>query len=315
MWTPTRSSRGFSPSFPFPSAMDRRELLSRIATFRIVAEDLADDLVAGDFRSIFKGQGIEFDEVRPYTLGDDARAIDWNVSARLGAPYTKLFREERELSVLVILDASGSMASGSGPVTRWEQAVLATALLTLAAERAGERTGLSIFGAAIRRYLPPRKGRSHALAVVEAALSESPPDPGTDGGSELTRALAAAARDLKRRSLVIVLSDFLCSAWERPFASLSKRHDVVAIRLSDPLDAEMPNVGLISVVDPETGKEFSAPTSFPSFRRAWLEWQGGQRESWLRLCERRGAAALELSTFDDASMVLSRFFRSRRAAR
>lgn len=294
--------------------MDRRELLSRIVSFRIVAEELADDLVSGDFRSVFKGQGIEFDEVRPYSLGDDARAIDWNVSARMGAPYTKLFREERELSVLVVLDASGSMASGSGPVSRWEQAVLATALLAMSAERAGERAGLSVFGSSLRRYLPPRKGRSHALAIVEAALAESPPVPGTDGGSELARALSGASRKLKRRSLVVIISDFLCSSWEREFSSLARRHDVVALRVTDPLDREMVDAGLVSVMDPESGRELSAPTSFASFRRSWGAWQEDRRNGWKRLCERRGVPAIELSTDDDPVAVLSRFFRSRRPA-
>ncbi|GAB1481862.1 DUF58 domain-containing protein [Treponema sp.] len=290
--------------------MTRHELLKRISTFPLVARELANDLLSGDFRSVFKGQGIEFDEVRRYERGDDVRSIDWNVSARFGAPFVKLYREERELTVFIVLDISASMASGGGPLSRREQATLAAALIALSAERAGERLGAILFDAELGKLFRPRKGRSHAMAIVEAALSVQ-----TKAlGSALGRALIGASRLLKRRSLVVVISDFLCSDWEKDFAHLARHHDVAAIRISDPSDYQMPDAGLVLMKDPETGAELQAPTGFASFRGAWAGWHEDRRSSWRTSCQRRGASCLELSTADDPIAALRRFFGSRRQA-
>lgn len=290
--------------------MDRRELLERISTFPLIAEELADDLLSGDFRSVFKGQGIEFDEVRRYERGDDARSIDWNVSARFGSPFVKLYREERELTVFLVLDVSASMNSGGAKASRRDQATLALALVTLSAERAGERVGAVLFDAELGRMFPPKKGRPHAMAIVDAALDAEP----AGRGSALGRALGASARLLKRRSLVVVISDFLCSDWESDLGLLSRRHDVVAIRIVDPVDEKMPDAGLILMRDPETGIELRAPTSFSSFRAAWHDWHADRGTAWRAACARRGVACLELSTIDDPVVSLARFFGSRRRA-
>ncbi len=290
--------------------MDRRALLQRISTFPLIAEELAEDLLSGDFRSVFKGQGIEFDEVRRYERGDDVRSIDWNVSARFGSPFVKLYREERELTVFLVLDVSASMDSGGGELSRRDQATLVTALVTLSAERAGERIGAAFFDENLGRVFPPRKGRPHAMAIVDAALEERP----LGRGSALGRALVGAARLLKRRSLVVVVSDFLCSDWEAELGTLSRRHDVVAIRITDPVDEEMPDAGLVFMRDPETGVELRAPTGFSSFREAWGGWHADRGAAWRTTCVRRGVAWLELSTADDPVVSLARFFGSRRRA-
>jgi uncharacterized protein (DUF58 family) len=290
--------------------MTRRELLERIALFPLVAEKLTDDMLSGDFRSIFKGQGIEFDEVRRYEDGDDARSIDWNVSARFGQPFIKLYREERELTVFLVLDRSLSMASGGGVRRRSDQAALAAALVALSAERAGERVGGVLFDAEVRRVFPPRKGRRHALALIGAALAE----PAGPGGSALGRALAGARRALKRRSLVVVLSDFLCLDWEREFAALCRRHDVAAVRLTDPTDLKLPEAGLADFRDPETGAAIAAPVGAASFREAWESDQADRAAAWRTACRRWGAGTLELSTGEDPATALSRWFRERRRA-
>ncbi len=294
--------------------MDRRELLARIATFPLVTDELADDLLSGDFRSIFKGQGIEFDEVRRYELGDDARSIDWNVSARFGSPYVKLFREEREISVFVILDSTASMDTGGDALSRREQAALTTALLVLSAERAGERVGALIYDGGRRRYFVPRKGRPHAMAIIEAAVSSSASERGAAAFRSLGRALVGAARILKRRSLVAVVSDFMCADWERDLGGLARRHDVVAFRVSAPSDAAMPDAGLVTMTDPETGETIRAPTGFASFRAAWSERHRDRTEEWRASCARHGVPALDLSTEEDAVRALSRFFRARKRA-
>jgi uncharacterized protein (DUF58 family) len=294
--------------------VDRHELLRRIAAFPLFAGVLAEDLLSGNFRSVFKGQGIEFDEVRHYEPGDDVRSIDWNVSARFGTPYVKMYREERELSVVIVLDGSASMDStdrGTTLLSPYEQGVLAAALIAFSAEQAGQRVGAVFFDREIAKVFPPRKGRAHTMAIISGALRFSP----AGKGSNLGAALIGAGRLLKRRSMVALISDFLCVNWEQELGDLARRHDVIALRITGPLDKEMPNAGLISLEDPETGVKFHAPTGFPSFRSAWREWHTERAQLWEAICRRSGAACLELSTSDYAPSVLRRFFRERHSFR
>jgi uncharacterized protein (DUF58 family) len=298
--------------------VDRRELLRRITTFPLVARGLAEDLLSGDFRSVFKGQGIEFDEVRRYEMGDDVRSIDWNVSARFGAAYVKMYREERELTVCLVVDASASMfaagaaggdhSAGALRMRRWDQAILAAALVAFSAERAGQRIGAVYFDREIRRVFRPRKGRSHVMSLIGALLST-----GEGGkGSSLALALEGTGRLLKRRSLVAVFSDLLSVGWEQELGHLCSRHDVIVIGITDPLDRDMPDLGLLAMEDPETGAALHAPTGFSSFQSAWAEWHDDRTKLWKALCRRCGAAYLELSTAEDAPAALTRFFGGRR---
>jgi uncharacterized protein (DUF58 family) len=294
--------------------MDRRELLEKISAFPLIARGLAEELLAGDFRSVFRGQGIEFDEVRRYERGDDIRSIDWNVSARFGAPYVKQYREERELTVFLVLDCSASMSCGGGALSRFEQALISFALLAFSAEQAGQPVGAVFFDREITRVFKPRKGRSHTLAIISAALEASGAEAPEDGrrGSCLGAALAGVQRIQKRRGLVALLSDFLCVNWEQELGSLCRVHDVIALRISDPLEEAMPNVGLVRLKDPETGINFYSATGFASFRDAWELWHRERKESWEAICRRSGAAHLEISTAVDAAPALSRFFGGRR---
>ena len=293
--------------------MDRHELLTRITTFPLLARGLADDLLSGDYRSVFKGQGMEFDEVRHYELGDDVRSIDWNVSARFGTPYVKMYREEREMTVCIILDNSPSMHTLGGSlsespgseVNRYEQAVLAAALIAFSAEQAGQRLSMIFFDREISKIIPPRKGRSHTMAVISAAIEARP----LERGSGLGKALIGAERLLKRRSLVIIISDYLCVNWEQEIGDLSRRHDVISIKISGPLDREMPRSGLLTLEDPEAGLKLRASASFSSFRTAWASWHEERVRLWEAICRRLAVASLELSTADDAPAALMRFFR------
>jgi uncharacterized protein (DUF58 family) len=293
--------------------VNRNELLNRITTFPLVAKGLAEDILAGDYRAVFKGQGIEFDEVRRYEWGDDARSIDWNVSARFGTPYVKMYREEREMTVCIILDTSASMRTigggssvpGADDLNRYEQAVLAAALIAFSAEQAGQRLSTIFFDREISRIISPRKGRAHTMSVISAALEAR----SLERGSGLGKALAGAGRLLKRRSLVIVISDFLCVDWEQEMGDISRKHDVIAIRIWGPLDKEMPQVGLLTLEDPETALKISAPSSFASFRAAWAVWHDERASLWEAICRRSAVAHMELSTADDAPAALKRFFR------
>ncbi|MCL2761716.1 MAG: DUF58 domain-containing protein [Treponema sp.] len=311
--------------------MDTRELLNRITKLPIIADSLADDMLAGNFRSVFKGQGMEFDEARHYQWGDDARAIDWNASARLGTPFVKMFREERELTILLLLDTSASMHSGTaklwgmvpgtnvsstnmpGIVSPFEQALIAAALIAFSAERSGQRVGAFLFDREIDRVFPPRKGRRNVLAFVSGALQRHKPVPHAQrsDGSNLRAAIAGAGRMLKRRSMVILLSDFFSIGWEQELGDLSNRHDVIAIRVSDPLDELLPELGLVSFVDPETGLQLAAPTSSETFRETWSQWHKDRADLWLKLCRRAGVAHLDLPINADAAATLTQFWRQR----
>ncbi|MDR2447157.1 MAG: DUF58 domain-containing protein [Treponema sp.] len=309
--------------------MTRHELLRKITAFPIVASGLAEDLLAGGFRSVFRGQGIEADEVRRYEAGDDVRSIDWNVSARFGTPYVKMYREERELSVFIALDCSASMQCGS-VMKRSEQAVLAAALLAFSSERSGQRLGSVFFDKGISKMFPAGKGRPHTLAVITGALRECGIDAGPDvnygnmlarkrektnseeWGSNLVAALVGLERMLKRRSLTFIISDFFCMNWEQELGRLCRKHDVVAIRITDPLDAILYNAGLVVMEDPETGATIHAPTAFASFRAAWENWHRERGDAWKAITRRAGATPFELSTNEDVAASFIRFFKSRR---
>ncbi|MDR1858676.1 MAG: DUF58 domain-containing protein [Treponema sp.] len=309
--------------------MDTHELLSKITRLPIVTDSLSVDMLSGNFRSVFKGQGLEFDEARHYQWGDDAKAIDWNASVRLGTPFVKMFREERELTILLLLDTSASMNSGTANIwgkaqgmNPYEQALLVAALIAFSAERGGQRVGALLFDREIARVFPPRKGRRNVLAFVSGALQCHRPGgasrhlpwqkPQRDGqSSNLRSAIAGASRLLKRRSMVVLISDFLSVGWEQELADLGRRHDVIAVRVNDPADGELPDLGLLAIEDPETGLRLAAPTSSASFRDAWLVWHKERADLWLNLCRRAGVASLDLPVDADAAAELRRFFGGR----
>ena len=301
--------------------MDTHELLGKITSLPIVADGLAEDMLAGNFRSVFKGQGMEFDEARHYQWGDDARSIDWNASARLGTPFVKMYREERELTILLLLDTSASMHGGifqsGGQEARnpspFEQALITAALIAFSAERSGQRVGAFLFDREIDRVFPPRKGRRNVLAFVSGALQchKRKYMPYNENTSNLRSAIAGAGRMLKRRSMVALISDFYSTGWEQELGGLSSRHDVIAIRISGPLDDNLPDLGLITLNDPETGLRIAAPTGSASFRNAWFQWHKDRADLWQNLCRRAGAAYLTLPVNADPATALTRFFGGR----
>ena len=307
--------------------MDTHELLGKITNLPIVADGLAEDMLAGNYRSVFKGQGMEFDEARHYQWGDDARAIDWNASARLGTPFVKMFREERELTILLLLDTSASMHGGffqsdglKTPIpSPFEQALISAALIAFSAERSGQRVGAFLFDREIDRVFPPRKGRRNVLAFVSGALQchkrkVHAARRNTAAGeytSNLRSAIAGAGRLLKRRSMVVLISDFYSTGWEQELGGLSGRHDVIAIRISGFPEEDLPDLGLITMNDPETGLQIAASTGSASFRSAWFQWHRDRADLWQNLCRRAGAAHLVLSVNADPAAALTRFFGGR----
>jgi uncharacterized protein (DUF58 family) len=297
--------------------MDTHELLQKITALPIIANGFAEDLLAGNFNSIFKGHGLEFDEARHYQYGDDARAIDWNASARFGTPFVKLYREERELTIMLLLDVSASMFRqgwGAGVLSPYEQSMLTAALVAFSTERTGQRFGSLLFDCGIERVFPPRKGRAHIMTFLSCALqyqsgASRPLREKTAGfGSNLRAALAGAGRLLKRRSMIFILSDFFSMGWEEELNRLCRRHDVIAIRIAGTENSEIGGLGWVTMEDPETYSRIEAPAGFSSFQKAWADWHKDRSDLWMSLCRRAGASHLEISPNTDAAAALMHFF-------
>ncbi|MGN0853502.1 MAG: DUF58 domain-containing protein [Kiritimatiellia bacterium] len=246
--------------------IDVKELMAKVGRIRILTNRLIDDQLSGDYHSTFKGQGVEFDEVRPYVAGDDVRAIDWNVTARTGVPFIKRFSEERELTVMFLVDVSGSQSYGSVARSKAELAAEVSSLLALTAIRNQDKIGLILFSDRIVKFIPPRKGRQSVMRLVREVLAAE--DEAT-GGTDLALALRFLNGVQKRRAVVFLVSDFLTrdETHEKLLRVVSRRHDVVCIPVGDPAESELPDVGLAELEDPESGELLLVDTSDAEVRR------------------------------------------------
>lgn len=224
------------------------DVLKEVRRIEWQSRRLVKAVLAGGYASVFRGAGLEFHAVREYADGDDERAVDWNVTARMGRPFVKTFVDERDLTVLFVLDRSASMDAGLGRMSPRQAAARVAACLGLAAAGAGDRVGLVAAGSGARAFVPPRRGRAHALRVVRDCLAL----PAQPGAADLGAALRFATRALRRHAILFVLSDFLDAGWESALARAARRHEVVAVRLL-PAERDLPRVGLVRVGDPETG--------------------------------------------------------------
>ncbi len=276
-------------------ATDVKELMAKVGKIRILTNRLIDDQLSGDYHSTFKGQGVEFDEVRPYVAGDDVRTIDWNVTARAGVPYIKRFSEERELTVLFMVDVSGSQGYGSVRRSKMELAAEVTALLALTAIRNQDKIGLVLFSDKIVKYIPPRKGRDSVMRLVREVLAA---EDGAEGGTDVAAALKFLNGVQKRRAVVFLVSDFLADreAFGRLLTAAARRHDVVCVPVEDPAESVLPNVGLVELEDPETGELAIVDTSSASVRRQFAAKADEERESLMKFFMRTGMDTLPIST-------------------
>lgn len=274
---------------------------------RLQALSLSQGLKQGSFQSLYKSQGIEFSGVREYSSGDDIRSIDWNVSARMGKTFVKTYEEERDLPVFIILDASLSMATGSNGKSRFEKAQELASLLSFACEHISSPLGIVIFGSSIYFSSGQKSGKEHTMFLL-SKISKAKLD--TKSGSSLSNALRGAAKLLKRRSLVFIISDFRVGNYEDDFSLLAQKHDIVAIRLLDESDFDFPSAGSLSFVDPESLQKQEFPLSSSSFKKAWRDFGIAHLERWKQSCKKRAVKSLELSLKDDPLLVLDRFFAS-----
>jgi uncharacterized protein (DUF58 family) len=279
---------------------------------QITASRLATGIFAGAYRSAFRGRGIEFDQVREYQPGDEVRSIDWNVTARLGAPFVKGFVEERERTVVLVIDHSPSMRFGTRRCTKVETAAEATALLAFAADRCHDRTGLVAVADRHLHYVPPAKGRRHIQRLLQESVL--PPKRGTNNGG-LESALTHLERVLKGRCVVCVLSDFIEPVPLKPLASLAARHDVIAMNVSDPAELELPDTGLVTFHDPRTGAACRIDSSDPTVRKAFREVTARRREERKAELLQAGSDYVDLTTEASPVHALSVFFQERRHRR
>lgn len=293
---------GESGSAPVPAEVLRKVRLIEISTRRLV-----NTVLAGQYHSAFKGQGVEVAEVREYVPGDDVRAIDWNVTARMGHPFVKVFSEERELSVVVAVDISGSSSFGTGMQLKREIAAEIAALLAFSALRNNDRVGLLLFSEGPELFLPPKKGRKHGLNVIRQIVSASASRPGTRIGESLQY----LHRLLNRRTVVFLLSDFLDTGFERPLRALARRHDVLCLDVADRREWEIPPVGLVEVEDPETGARLCLDTSHEAFRRAFAAEAAKRAQALTSTIRKAGADYARIDAAESYDRALLSLFHAR----
>jgi uncharacterized protein (DUF58 family) len=282
-------------------------ILKKVQRIQIVANRSVNDLLAGQYRSVFRGRGMEFDEVREYQPGDEIRTIDWNVTARSGVPFIKRYCEERELTVLFLLDVSASGAFGTGKQSKLDVMVEMAALLMFSALKNNDKVGLLLFADDVRSYFPPRKGKSNVLRLIREMIATRPvPDE-----TSLDAALMFLNRVQKRRAVVFLISDFQTEASRHALAISNGRHDLVAITISDPRECELPDVGFITFRDAETDEIVEVDTRHPRVRALFREQAAGQTEKLSNRLRRAGVDQLPVITTEPYTTSLRRFFKTR----
>lgn len=273
-------------------AIDTTELMKQVGKIKILTLHLIDERLSGDYHSVFKGQGVEFDEVRPYVPGDDVRTIDWNVTARTGSPHIKRFSEERELTVIFLVDVSGSQIFGSGERSKSELAAEITCLLAMTAIRNQDKIGLILFSNRILKSIPPRKGRTAVMRLVREVLAADETREGTD----ITAALRFLNNVQKRKAVVFLVSDFQDVNYEKELRVTARHHDVIACPVSDPCESALPNVGLIELQDPESGELLLVDTGSAAVRNAFHAQAAKTNEQLVHFLKRTGIDFISLST-------------------
>ncbi len=284
-----------------------KEILKKVQRIEIATRGLVNEVFSGEYHSVFKGRGMEFAEVREYQVGDDIRTIDWNVSARMGHPFVKVFEEERELTVMLLVDVSSSGNFGTATQMKGELAAELSAVLAFSAIKNNDKVGLMIFSDKIEKYIPPRKGKQHVLRVIREILYYKPEDTQTD----LNVALEYLSRVVKRRSIVFVISDFLTENYEKSLQVANRKHDLITISITDPREVELPNVGFIELEDAETGETILVDTSSSSLRNAFYSDAERQREIRERFFKSIGVDNINIFTNRPYVEPITRFFRMR----
>lgn len=285
-------------------------ILKRVRKIELLTRGMVKEVLGGQYHSRFKGQGIEFDDFREYQAGDDVRFLDWNVTARMNEPFVRKYIEERELTVMLCVDVSGSGDYASQEDTKRERAAEIAAVFAFSAVQNQDKVGMTLFSDQVEQYLPARKGSPHALRILRDILNCEPAHPGTD----IRVALELALQRISHRSLVIVVSDFITHTdeWEKTLRAAAAKHDVVAAQILDPRELELPDVGRVVLQDPETGEQLLVNTSNPDVRRAYSERLAQKEVHLAHLLRRSGVERLQIRTDEDYVPALKAYFRSRK---
>ncbi len=288
--------------------MDTINLLSKAKSLHIVSSRLLEGLLSGNYRTVFRGPGIEFDEVREYVDSDDARNIDWNVSSRMGSPYTKTFREEREIALFLIIDVSASMGVGTAQMQKMDAANVVAALFALSAVHNNDRVGALFYTDRIEKLVAPGKGMTHASRLVRDMATLKP----EGNGSDLALACRIVHESLKRRGICVIVSDFRMETSLRELTLLSRKHDVIAVKIIDPADLQFPTTGLVELVDPEEKHRMFVFGRSRRFQKEYRDFWQMEHTMWLRNCRKRGIDSLAIRTDEDPAQSLIRFFTRRK---
>jgi uncharacterized protein (DUF58 family) len=284
-----------------------KEVLQKVRRIEIKTKSMVDAILSGEYHSVFKGRGMEFSEVRSYVEGDDIRNIDWNVSARMNGLFVKKHVEERELTVMLLVDASGSGSFGTINKFKGEMGVELCALLAFSAIKNNDRVGLIIFTSEVERYIPPQKGKNHVLRVIRELLYFKPKNKGTD----VAEALSFLNRVQRKKAVVFLVSDFFTSPFTAPLRVTAKRHDLVAIRLSDPRESEMPDIGLVEFEDAENGGTVLVDSSSREFRQQYKVEMEKKVGAVSQVFKSTGVDEIHVSTETDYIEPLVKFFKKR----
>ncbi len=283
---------------------ETREILKKIRRLELRTKRLVDSMFAGSYHSVFKGRGMNFEEVREYNPGDEIRAIDWNVTARMNAPFVKKFTEERELTVMLVVDVSASGDFGSVNLSKRELAAEIASILAFSAIRNNDKVGLLLFTDEVELFIHPKKGRLHILRLIREMLFFKPQHRGTN----LAAALEYLNKVVTRRAVVFLISDFLAEGYSRPLAVTSRRHDLVAIPVVDPGEEDLPDVGIVTLEDPETGEQVDVNTSSRALRGAYLALEERRKRAIDQEFNKLGVDMIPLRTNEDYLPVLRAFF-------
>jgi uncharacterized protein (DUF58 family) len=284
-----------------------REILKQVRRIEISTRGLVNDVFSGEYHSVFKGRGMSFAEVREYSYGDDVRSIDWNVTARTGAPFVKVFEEERELTVMLVVDVSASGDFGTRERMKAELAVEICALLAFSAIKNNDKVGLIIFSDHVEKFVPPRKGRGHVLRVLRELLYHRPEARRTD----IAEALEYLTRVQRKRAVTFLVSDFRDRGFEKALAVAGRRHDLVAVRVEDRREGAMPAIGLVELEDPETGERVVVNTSSARFQSAFNAVNSKRRAELDRVLRRCRVDVIDVETGRPYVKALMRFFEDR----
>ena len=287
--------------------METKELLKKVRKIEIKTRRLSNNIFGGEYHSAFKGRGMTFSEVRSYQFGDDVRTIDWNVTARYNEPFVKVFEEERELTLMLIVDVSSSALFGTDSALKKNILTEISATLAFSALQNNDKVGLILFSDNVELYIPPKKGKSHVLRIIRELLEFKSKSKKTD----INVPLKFVSNILKNRSIAFIISDFISQDYSNSLKIFSSRHDVTGIRIYDKTEEIIPNLGVIDINDNETGKRITVNTSSKKIRRKYNEYYNSKRREFVDYFKRSGSGIIECNTNDDYQKKLLKYFKSR----